>query len=80
MGYHKKHIEKGVLGEVSKIREEFEELMDASEQNNPILEICELCDLVGAIEAYANRFNLKLSDIIKMKESTADAFRTGERN
>ena len=29
MGYHLRNIEKGELGEFSKIREEFEELLDA---------------------------------------------------
>lgn len=74
MGYHKTQIPKGVLGEFSKISEEYLELFDAVEQDNKILEICELCDLVGAIEAYANKFNLSLDDIIKMKDATANAF------
>jgi hypothetical protein len=29
MGYHKTKIEKGILGEFSKIKEEFQELEDA---------------------------------------------------
>lgn len=79
MSYHKREITRGVLGEVSKIKEEFEELMDAYEQNSPVLEICELCDMIGAIEAYAKNFNLTLSDLIKMKEATTEAFKTGKR-
>ena len=79
MGYHKTQIPKGVLGEFSKISEEYLELFDAVEQDNKILEICELCDLVGAIEAYANKFNLSLNDIIKMKDATANAFNDGTR-
>lgn len=79
MGYHKIQIPKGVLGEFSKISEEYLELFDAVEQDNKILEICELCDLVGAIEAYANKFNLSLDDIIKMKDATANAFNDGTR-
>ena len=79
MSYHKREITRGVLGEVSKIKEEFEELMDAYEQNSPVLEICELCDMIGAIEAYAKNFNLTLWDLIKMKEATAEAFKTGKR-
>ena len=79
MGYHKIQIPKGVLGEFSKISEEYLELFDAVEQDNKILEICELCDLVGAIEAYANKFNLSLNDIIKMKDATANAFNDGTR-
>lgn len=79
MSYHKREITRGVLGEVSKIKEEFEELMDAYEQDSPVLEICELCDMIGAIEAYAKNFNLTLLDLIKMKEATAEAFKTGKR-
>ena len=79
MSYHKRTIRKGVLGEFSKIKEEFEELEDAHEQKNPVLEICELCDLIGAIEAYGKTHNLSLDDLIKMKESTASAFRSGIR-
>ena len=50
MGYHKKEIKKGTLGKFSKIREEFEELEDAHNQDVKILIFCELTDLIGAIE------------------------------
>lgn len=79
MGYHIKKIEKGVLGEFSKIQEEFEELLDAHEQKNSVLEICELADLLGTIEAYAKKWNLSLGDLNKMKESTKKAFEDGSR-
>ena len=66
MGYHKVNIQKGVLGEYSKIQEEIQELEDAASQNAKVLIICELCDLIGAIEAYAGKqFNLTLDDLIK---------------
>ena len=42
MGYHTKEIDKGVLGEFSKIREEWEELEDAHNQRDSILTLCEL--------------------------------------
>lgn len=59
-----KNIPKGKLGEFSKIQEEFEELKDAVEQNDNVLTICELCDLVGAIEFYSsNYYNLNLNDL-----------------
>lgn len=74
MGYHKIKIDKGTLGELSKIKEEFWELVDGHEQDNPVLEICELCDLIGAIEAYAKRWNLSLDDLVKMKDATKAAF------
>lgn len=79
MSYHKRKIKKGVLGEFSKIKEEFEELEDANEQASPVLEICEMCDVIGAIEAYARKYNLSLEDLIKMKKSTSNAFKSGKR-
>jgi len=51
-GYHTRHIVKGKLGEVSKIREELEELEDADYQGAKILILCEIADLVGAVERY----------------------------
>ena len=80
MGYHKIQIPKGTLGEFSKISEEYLELFDAVEQDNKILEICEMCDLVGAIEAYANKFNLTIEDIIRMKDANKRAFEDGTRH
>ncbi len=69
MGYHLNKIIKGNLGQFSKIEEEYAELHDAYSQCNKVLEICELADLIGAIEAYAEKqYNLSLKDIIKMKE------------
>lgn len=79
MGYHKREIKKGKLGEYSKIKEEFEELSDAVDQENNVLTICELCDLIGSIELYANKWNLTLDDLIKMKNATRSAFETGKR-
>lgn len=79
MSYHNKIINKGILGQFSKIEEEFEELKDGYEQNHRILQICELCDLIGAVEAYAARWNLTLDDLIQMKNSTRKAFQTGSR-
>jgi phosphoribosyl-ATP pyrophosphohydrolase len=80
MGYHKNEITKGILGEFTKINEEFEELTDANNQDNKVLIICELCDLIGAIEAYSTQnFNLSLDDLIKMKDATKSAFQDGKR-
>ncbi len=79
MGYHRKKIEKGKLGDISKIKEEFEELMDAHNQKIEILEICELSDLIGAIEAYVKKWNLTMGDLVDMKEATKRAFKDGSR-
>lgn len=79
MSYHLKKIEKGVLGEFSKIEEEFNELKDAVEQDDKILISCELSDLVGAIEEFAKKYNLELADIIKFSNKTKAAFKSGQR-
>lgn len=79
MGYHKNKIERGIFGELSKIREEFEELQDAKSQNNKVMELVELSDILGAIEEYIKRYNLTLSDLIIMKDATKSAFEDGER-
>jgi phosphoribosyl-ATP pyrophosphohydrolase len=79
MGYHLKEIKKGEYGEFSKIREEMEELLDAHTQNNRILEIIEITDLLGAIEAYLKKKNLTLKDAIDMMELTKKAFQEGDR-
>ena len=67
------------MGEFSKIREEFEELQDANLQKNKLLELCEMADMLGAIEAYAIKNNLTLQDLIAMMELTKKAFQEGDR-
>jgi NTP pyrophosphatase (non-canonical NTP hydrolase) len=79
MGYHNKIIPKGVLGEFSKIREEFLEAEDAIEQNNKVMILIELSDLLGAIEQYTAKYNITLEDLIIMKEATKRAFKDGSR-
>lgn len=79
MGYHLTEIEKGELGEFSKIKEEFLEAKDSFAQGNPIMTLLELSDLIGAIEAYAINHNMSLEDIIKMKDATKRAFKVGRR-
>lgn len=80
MGYHTASIRKGTLGEYSKIQEEFQELEDAHEQGCKVLEICELCDILGAIDLYArNKFNLDISDLLEMSKKTAESFNEGKR-
>ncbi len=80
MGYHTREIEKGVLGQTSKIQEEFDEFMDAVEQDNPVMELVELSDLLGAIESYTKYYyNMELDQIIKMTRATQSAFQDGSR-
>jgi hypothetical protein len=81
MGYHIKKIQKGELGHASKIREEYEEFIDAYEQSNPVMELVELSDLLGAIEAYViNHYDIELDDLIRMKDATKSAFEDGTRS
>lgn len=80
MGYHiNNDIKKGIVGEFSKIREEFEELEDGVNQDDKILIVCELSDLVGAIEEYAKKFNMTLEDLKKFSDKTKSAFNEGKR-
>ena len=80
MGYHRRRIQKGVYGEVSKIREEVEELEDSEEQGVAIMSMCELADLYGALRTFAKKkFNLSMEDLQKMADRTEEAFRDGTR-
>lgn len=81
MGYHNTEIPKGVLGEFSKIEEEFLEAVDAQLQKNNLMTLLELSDLIGAIEQYAvQKHNITLADLITMKEATERAFKDGSRS
>jgi len=80
MAYHKRKIDKGVLGEFTKVQEEFVELLDAVEQDDKVLQICELTDLIGAIECFAEeKFSLSLGDLIKFSNKTKESFKEGTR-
>lgn len=80
MGYHITNIKKGKLGEFSKIEEEFNELKDAFEQSDKILQLCELSDLIGAIESYTtSKFNVSLDDLISFSNKTKSAFKENKR-
>lgn len=79
MGYHLNRIEKGKLGEFSKIKEEFEELVDAFNQQDVILQLCELSDLIGSIEEYLKKWNLKIDDLKSFSNKTKSAFLEGKR-
>lgn len=80
-GYHLKPIAKGVLGELSKIREELDEAVDAQEQGVAVMVLVELSDLVGALEAYLAQHHpgTTLEDLQKMAAVTRRAFQSGRR-
>lgn len=79
MPYHKKKIKKGTLGDISKIREELEELEDAQEQDCKIMMAVELSDLYGAIKHFAKTLGLDMYDLQVMSSITESAFKDGTR-
>lgn len=80
MGYHVKKIEKGKIGELSKIKEEIAELEDALDQKVVIMAHVELADIYGALEEYAmKRFGLAMEDLKAMSDVTKRAFHDGTR-
>jgi len=77
--YHLRPIKvRGVYGSPSKIAEELDELAEALEQDNPILALCELADLYGAIEGVAETLGVAMVDVAKMAAGTRRAFEAGE--
>lgn len=78
-GYHLRKIPKGVLGELSKIKEELEEAEDALAQGVKIMLLVELSDMIGAIKAVAEKNGSSLEDLLAMQAVTERAFKSGER-
>lgn len=81
MTYHVQEIPSGEYGEVSKILEEVLELQDAEEQGAKLMALNELADIIGAVQGYLERHHpsFTLSDLLKMTELTARAFKSGHR-
>lgn len=78
-GYHLRKISKGVLGELSKVKEELEEAEDAQAQGVKIMLLVELSDMIGAIKAVAEKNGSSLEDLLAMQQVTERAFKSGER-
>lgn len=80
-GYHLVVIEKGELGELSKVREELEELLDAQAQGSKIMMAVEAADLVGALKAFLARHlpGTTLADLETFSNITSRAFTSGRR-
>ena len=81
MGYHKTQIQKGIIGEASKMEEELAELNDAMAQGNRVMALVELSDLCGAISLYLKRHfpDFTIHDLLIMAEATSSAFEDGTR-
>lgn len=75
-GYHTQFIVKGEYGKFSKVKEEFDELKDAWEnRESKVLTICELSDLYGAMEAFANEcLNISMDEIVKFSDLTKEVY------
>ena len=80
-GYHLADIQKGTVGEISKILEEVLELDDAHKQSSKIMAQVELSDLYGAINLYMEKYHpdMSFNDLRIMSEITQRAFRNGAR-
>ena len=80
-GYHLRQIDKGILGEISKIREETDELQDAVAQGCTIMALVELSDLYGAIDHYLKKHHpgTTMEDLKIMSYITSRAFLSGRR-
>jgi hypothetical protein len=80
-GYHLREIKRGKYGDVSKIREELDELEDAEAQGCRIMALVEVADMYGAIVAYVQKHHpgTTMDDIILMYEVTRRAFENGHR-
>ena len=81
MGYHITKIEKGVLGQSSKLLEEVLELQDAENQGSKIMRLCELADIYGALDYYLriNFPGFKMHDLGTMAMLNERAFKDGDR-
>lgn len=80
-GYHIAEIPKGELGEASKIFEEALELRDAVSQGARVMQLVELSDMLGAVEAFLDKHHsgYSLDDLRTFSDITKRAFRNGHR-
>ncbi len=81
MTYHLKPISRGIYGEISKIVEEVEELVDSNEQGAKIMILNELADIIGAIGGYLENYypDICVNDLVLMADITSRAFESGSR-
>lgn len=81
IGYHVRKIDRGTVGQLSKIREELEEAEDAESQGNRVMLLLELSDIIGAIDCYLGKqfADFSLEDLVCMARATKRSFESGER-
>lgn len=74
--YHTKPLLKGIYGEASKIIEECDEFVDAYfDQENDLMALCELSDIIGAIDGFLKKYHptITLETLILMSKSIQNA-------
>jgi len=81
-GYHLTNIDRGEVGEPSKIVEEALELADAHRQGVRIMSQLEMSDVYGALDRYREKHHpdLDIKDIRAMYNVTRRAFENGQRS
>lgn len=81
-GYHLRHIEKGIVGEGSKIVEEIHEFEEAIEQGSQIMALIELADSVGAMKEFLAKHHpsIPFEQLEHFADITRRAFQNGRRN
>jgi hypothetical protein len=62
--FHKVPIQKGVFGELSKIKEELDEAFDAEKQGNDLMLLIELSDIVGAVEGVSKKYGFTIEQLL----------------
>jgi len=65
MKFHKAIIQKGIYGELSKIKEELDEAFDAESQNQDLMLLIELSDIIGAVEGVSKKYGFTIEQLIK---------------
>ena len=80
-GYHINQIPKGENGELSKLREEIYEALDAEMQGSKVMVLVELSDLYGAMQLYLERHfpGMSMNDLRIMSDITKRVFQSGHR-
>lgn len=81
-GYHTTDIPKGAVGELSKVREELLEAMDAEAQGCRLMVLVELSDMLGAVRLYMEKYHpgYTMDDLLKMSDITRRVFENGHRS
>lgn len=73
--WHEAEIEKGVLGQLTKVREELDEAFDAEEQGQVLMLMFELSDIIGACGLVAERYGLNLDDLVMFSKKRSEVAR-----